>query len=718
MFMGSGHVKPGEFDTWLEGAGGTNNGSTENDRTNYWINVPSNALELALFLESDRMGYLLDTMTPQTVDAQRDVVKNERRQSVENQPYGMADVVLGEMLYPEGPSVPLAGHRLHGGPHRRELRRRGGVLQEVLRAVERQPGRRRRHRSRDDAAAGREVVQRREGRARRSSRSTIPGVALTGVQKKTITDRVQLPRLYLAWLTPRHFAPGDAALDVVADVLAGGKNSRLYKRLVYDMQIAQSVSAFQSVAGAVVVVPDRGDAAAGAHGRGAAEGDRRGDRRSCSASRRPTREVAARAQPDRSVVLQPHGARRRLRRQGRSAERATTPTPAIPTGSTRTWRATARCRVATSAPPRRAFLPLGRRVELTVDAGEAAKRQPRRHEARNTKSRESMRFGSRAFVIRVIATHCLVARRRRCRPSRRPIARRRRNAGPAAGAEAAGNPEAAAVERPAGVDRRAARGAGRAGQPRRARAARADDPAGQVRHRQPDGGDARPRARARDRRSKSPTPSTSSAPTSAPTSGIDSSAVRLHVPVARLAEALPIMADVALRPTFPRDELERLRQQRLTALLQARDDPATIAALAFSRVLYGRRTASAPPQWAPPRRSRPSPPTICARSTRPPTGPTNATLIVVGDVTPDKRDAAARDELRIVEGAGRRRPSSKLPAVEQAAARAGLSRRQAGRAAVADPHRLDRRAALDARLLPDPGDEHDPRRLVQLAAEH
>src|SRR5712691_11149302 len=83
MFMGSGHVKPGEFDEWLEAAGGTNNGSTANDRTNYWINVPSNALELALFLESDRMGYLLDSMTPQTVDAQRDVVKNERRQSYE-----------------------------------------------------------------------------------------------------------------------------------------------------------------------------------------------------------------------------------------------------------------------------------------------------------------------------------------------------------------------------------------------------------------------------------------------------------------------------------------------------------------------------------------------------------------------------------------------------------------------------------------------------------
>jgi zinc protease len=73
-----------------------------------------------------------------------------------------------------------------------------------------------------------------------------PGAALTSVQRRTVTDRVQLSRLYLAWLTPAHYAPGDAALDVVADVLAGGKNSRLYKRLVYDMRIAQDVVAFQS----------------------------------------------------------------------------------------------------------------------------------------------------------------------------------------------------------------------------------------------------------------------------------------------------------------------------------------------------------------------------------------------------------------------------------------------------------------------------------------
>src|SRR6201988_4662131 len=100
MFEGSKNVPEGAFDTLLEAAGGDNNGSTNNDRTNYIINVPSNALELALFLESDRMGYLLDTMSPERVNGQRDVVKNERRQSYENRPYGMASIELDKMLWP------------------------------------------------------------------------------------------------------------------------------------------------------------------------------------------------------------------------------------------------------------------------------------------------------------------------------------------------------------------------------------------------------------------------------------------------------------------------------------------------------------------------------------------------------------------------------------------------------------------------------------------
>ncbi|HET8697702.1 MAG TPA: pitrilysin family protein [Gammaproteobacteria bacterium] len=245
MFMGSGHVGPGQFDEWLEAAGGSNNGSTAEDRTNYWINVPSNALELALFLESDRMGYLLDTMTPQTVDAQRDVVKNERRQSYENRPYGQADITLTEMLYPENhpyhwpvigymPDLTAASYddvvaffKKYYAPSNASLVVAGDI----------------------DTAKTRALVEKWFGDVKPGAAVeplTVPGVALTGVQRKTITDRVQLPKLYLAWLTPPHLAPMDAALDVVADVLTGGKNSRLYKRLVYDLQIAQSVEAAQN----------------------------------------------------------------------------------------------------------------------------------------------------------------------------------------------------------------------------------------------------------------------------------------------------------------------------------------------------------------------------------------------------------------------------------------------------------------------------------------
>src|SRR5688572_17604029 len=106
MFEGSKNVPEGQFDLVLEAAGANNNGSTTNDRTNYVIDLPSNALELALFLESDRMGYLLDAMPPEQVNSQRDVVKNERRQSYENRPYGMASLEISRMLWP--PSHPYS----------------------------------------------------------------------------------------------------------------------------------------------------------------------------------------------------------------------------------------------------------------------------------------------------------------------------------------------------------------------------------------------------------------------------------------------------------------------------------------------------------------------------------------------------------------------------------------------------------------------------------
>jgi zinc protease len=242
--MGSAHAKYGVFDSALEAVGGTNNASTGNDTTQYWINVPSNSLELALFLESDRMGYLLDAMTPQTVDAQRDVVKNERRERVENEPYGIADVILGELLYPEGhpyhwpvigymPDLTAASYDDVVGFFKKYYVPANASLV-VAGDIEPAATRRLVEKWFSDVKAGPPVEP-----------ITTPGVTLTAVTKKTITDRVQLPRLYLAWLTPAHLAPGDAPLDVAASVLSGGKNSRLYKRLVYDMQIAQSVSAFQ-----------------------------------------------------------------------------------------------------------------------------------------------------------------------------------------------------------------------------------------------------------------------------------------------------------------------------------------------------------------------------------------------------------------------------------------------------------------------------------------
>ena len=247
MFEGSKNVAEGEFDTLLEAAGGDNNGSTTNDRTNYVIDVPANALELALFLESDRMAYLLDKATPDVVDGQRDVVKNERRQSYENRPYGMAEIALDELLWPEGhpyhwPTIGymedltaakyedvVAFFKTYYAPNNASLVLAGDIdLDKTQALVEKWFG---------EVPRGPEVVP-----------VGAPAARLTGVTRKTLKDRVGLPRLYLAWLTPRHFAPGDAALDVVSAVLSGGKNSRLYKRLVYDLQIAQDVSAFQASA--------------------------------------------------------------------------------------------------------------------------------------------------------------------------------------------------------------------------------------------------------------------------------------------------------------------------------------------------------------------------------------------------------------------------------------------------------------------------------------
>ena len=221
MFEGSKHVPEGQFDILLEGSGGDNNGSTSNDRTNYIIDVPSNALELALFLESDRMGYLLDTMSPQRVDGQRDVVKNERRQSYENRPCGMASIEMDKLLWPPTHpySWPTIGYmedltaasyedvveffKKYYAPNNASLVIAGDI----------------------DFDRTRALVEKWFGEIPRGSvvEPVAPPAAILTSVKKTLTDKVALPRVYLAWLTPRFYAPGDSALDVASSVLAGGK---------------------------------------------------------------------------------------------------------------------------------------------------------------------------------------------------------------------------------------------------------------------------------------------------------------------------------------------------------------------------------------------------------------------------------------------------------------------------------------------------------------
>jgi len=244
MFMGSQHVPTGEFDRLLEAAGGDNNGSTTEDRTNYYEDAPGNALPLPLWLDSDRMGFLLPEITADKVDLQRGVVQNERRQSYENRPYGLAEENILQRLYPPDHPYhwPVIGSmadlsaatlddvrgffRTYYTPNNATLAIAGDITPRATRQlVERYFG---------DIPRGPAVT-----------RPEPPAVQLGADVYATIEDRVQVPRVYDAWHTVKAFADGDATLDVLANVLAGGRSSRLYKRLVYELQIATDVVAFQ-----------------------------------------------------------------------------------------------------------------------------------------------------------------------------------------------------------------------------------------------------------------------------------------------------------------------------------------------------------------------------------------------------------------------------------------------------------------------------------------
>ena len=243
MFEGSKYVGEKAHFLYLEAAGASSiNGSTDFDRTNYFETLPSNQLELALWLESDRMGFLLEKLDDERLENQRDVVRNERRQSIENAPYGLVQEELFHQLFPKDHPYYASIMGSHADIEAARLEDVQKFLPALLRAQQRKSGNCRRHRSRQNQGAGGEIFwpdTRREA-------GPAPAVAtppITSEKRVIVGDQVELPRVYLAWITDPIFSQGDAECDLMARILGGGKSSRLYKSLVYDKRIAQDVHA-------------------------------------------------------------------------------------------------------------------------------------------------------------------------------------------------------------------------------------------------------------------------------------------------------------------------------------------------------------------------------------------------------------------------------------------------------------------------------------------
>ena len=245
MFTGSGHVPYGVHDRLTEGAGGMNNGSTSNDITTYYETVPSNYLETMLWIEADRMGFLLGSLDLAKLNAQRDIVKNERRQRVDNQPYGRVFEILSKAMYPATHpySWPVIGSmedlsaaseedvknffRLYYAPNNAYLTIVGDF----------------------DPAQAKDWIAKYFGdipRGQPIKRPTVAPVTLASAQRLVFEDRVQVPRLYIQWPTVGEKNDDRFALSVLGAILSGPRTARLTKALVFDEQAAASVNAGQN----------------------------------------------------------------------------------------------------------------------------------------------------------------------------------------------------------------------------------------------------------------------------------------------------------------------------------------------------------------------------------------------------------------------------------------------------------------------------------------
>ncbi|QRN97466.1 insulinase family protein [Archangium violaceum] len=251
MFQGSKHVPDDVHISMLEQLGANDlNGTTNFDRTNYFETVPSNHLETALWLESDRMGFLLDALDLKKLDNQREVVKNERRQGVETRPYGVAQEKLWQTLFP-------APHPYHGKVIGSMKDLDAATLDEVKDFFRKwyAPANATLAVVGDfDPKQARALIEKYFGSLPSGPKPEKPQVAAVKHTKEQVIRHDEkvgtLPTVMMAWLTPAYFTEGDAAGDVLANALGTGKSSRLYRRLVLEKGLAQSVSASQQSLGA------------------------------------------------------------------------------------------------------------------------------------------------------------------------------------------------------------------------------------------------------------------------------------------------------------------------------------------------------------------------------------------------------------------------------------------------------------------------------------
>jgi zinc protease len=243
MFEGSKHVGEKAIFKFLESAGATDiNGTTSFDRTNYFETMPANQLEMALWLESDRMGFLLDTLDRTKLTNQRDVVRNEKRQG-EGRPYGIVDEEVYHQLVPK--SHPYFGAVI--GSHADvEAARLTDVREFFTQYYE--PNNATMAIAGDyDPSTIKALIEKYFGPIPAGPTLTVTPVVtppITAERRTVITDTVQLPKVILAWLAAPAFTPGDAEADIASRILGGGKSSRLYRELVYKQQIAQSADCF------------------------------------------------------------------------------------------------------------------------------------------------------------------------------------------------------------------------------------------------------------------------------------------------------------------------------------------------------------------------------------------------------------------------------------------------------------------------------------------